>query len=386
MLAGVGVAFKFCEALVKATLKNERKGSALQAAAQSIDLEGLLDLVAIGTIADLAPMDKLENRLLVRRGLHVLNRAERPGIRALLEAANVNPGSVDSTAIGFSIGPRINAAGRLESAMLAYELLLTRDHPRAVELAAQLHELNTRRQELTRDAQEMVRHELALNGQTNLPLIFASHTAFPQGVVGLVAGRLTEEYFRPSVVVQRGTDESHGSCRSIPQFDITQALDQCSDLLLRHGGHAQAAGFTILNGNLTLFRERMTEIAAQQLYGQDLRPMLTIDGEADIHHLSEALYEELQQLQPTGHENPPPVLMSTNLHITDWRLVGKDEKHLKLRLTRAGQPPLDAIGFNLGEWAAEMPARIDAAYELDMNEWNGKRTLQLNLKDIRAAR
>jgi single-stranded-DNA-specific exonuclease len=385
MLAGVGVAYKFAEALVKSACGNEGKRSPLRQAAEQIDLESLLDLVAIGTVADLVPLDRIENRLLVRRGLKVLNQAKRPGIRALLEVAGIAPGTIDSTRIGFGIGPRINAAGRLESAMLSYELLFTQDEARAKQLAVKLQELNEKRQELTREAQETVREQLEAQATTDMPLIFAQHRDFPHGIVGLVAGRLTEEYFRPAIVMREGDDESNASCRSIPQFDITQALDTCADLLVRHGGHAQAAGFTVLNENIHVLRERLTEIAAESLHGQDLRPTLEIDLEADIHQLSEPLLEELALLQPTGNDNPPPLFMTSSAHVADWRLIGRDEKHIKLKLTRAGQPPIDAIGFNLGQWAGKLPEHVDVAYELEINEWNGRRTLQLNLKDIRPA-
>lgn len=384
MLAGVGVAYKFAEALVKATVKQESRRYPDKI---PIDLESLLDLVAIGTVADLAPLDKLENRLLVRRGLKILNKANRPGIKALLEVAGIAPGDIDAMDIGFGIGPRINAAGRLESAMLAYELLSTKDEKRAKALALQLQALNLKRQELTREAQEMVREDLAERANGDVPLIFATNSSFQHGIVGLVAGRLTEEYYRPAVVMREGEDESNASCRSIPQFDITQALDQCADLLLRHGGHAQAAGFTVLNQNVPALRDKLLSLAHDTLHGLELRPILEIDAEVDIHQLSEELVEEMRQLEPTGHANPSPILMSKNIFITDWSRVGQDKNHLKLKLARAGQPPLDAIGFNLGDWAEQnpIPNRADVAYQLEINEWNGRRTLQLNLKDIRPA-
>lgn len=384
MLAGVGVAFKFAEGLVMATLSNERKGSPLWERAAAIELERLLDLVAIGTVADLAPLDVIENRVLVKRGLRILNDAKRRGIHELLEVSGIAPGGVDAMAIGFAIGPRINAAGRLESAMLAYELLFTHDEARAKDLAFQLQKLNERRQELTRQAQDMIKADLLGDeGSLEAPLIFAAHPDFQHGIVGLVAGRLTEEFYRPSVVLRQGETESNASCRSIPQFDITQALDQCADLLVRHGGHAQAAGFTVLNENIGALKARLLQLAEQGLQGHDARPTLEIDMDVDVHQLSEHLLEELRQLEPTGHGNTSPLFMSSSVYITDWRLVGKDERHLKAKIARAGQPPLDAIGFNLGDWAGKLPERVDIAYELEVNEWNGRRTLQLNLKDIR---
>jgi single-stranded-DNA-specific exonuclease len=378
MLAGVGVAYRLAEALLTVAQNGSRRGSV------PLEKEELLDLVAIGTVADLAPMDRIENRAFVREGLKRINEARRPGVRALLEVAGLKPGAVTAMSIGFALGPRINAAGRLDSAMIAYELLSAEDDPVALRLAQQLQDLNTERQDLTRAAQELIRTRIEAEYEHDIPLIFAGDRGFKPGIVGLVAGRLTEEYFRPAVVMELGDDESRASCRSIPEFDITHALDQCADLLVRHGGHAQAAGFTVKNQNIPALRSRLTELAFDRLSGQELRPTLEIDAEADIHQLSESLVNELALLEPTGYKNPAPVLMSRNLRVLEARTVGKDHQHLRLKLARAGQPPLDAIGFGLGGWCDRIVNhRLDAAYMLEINEWNGYRSLQLNLQDIR---
>jgi len=376
MLAGVGVAYKLADALLRVAAKQDRPAPRLEA-------EDLLDLVAIGTVADLAPMNRIENRALVRQGLSVLSRADRPGIRALLEVSGVKPASITAMNIGFALGPRINAAGRLESAMIAYNLLAANDYDEALKLAEQLQQLNNQRQDLTRSAQEVVRGNVE-SQKSDLPLIFASGH-FQPGIVGLVAGRLTEEYFRPTVIMEEGETESRASCRSIPQFDITRALDQCADLLVRHGGHAQAAGFTVLNQNIPALKQRLVQLATDRLAGQELLPTLEIDAETDIHHLAESLVTEMMLLEPTGYHNPTPVLMSKNVRVLESRGVGKEGQHLKLKLARAGQPPLDAIGFGLGGWLGNIPDRIDVAYQLEINEWNGYRNLQLNLQDIRAS-
>lgn len=371
MLAGVGVAFRLAEALLTV------------ARPPGLAADDLLDLVAIGTVADLAPLNRLENRALVRRGLERINSNPRPGVAALLQVAGIKPGSVTAETIGYAIGPRINAAGRLESAMLAYDLLSTDDPQRAEQLAGQLQALNVQRQELTRDAQEKIRAQLEADYAGDVPLIFASDPHFRPGIVGLVAGRLVEEYFRPAVVMEEGDTESRASCRSIPEFDITRALDACADLLVRHGGHAQAAGFTVHNSNIDALRRKLVEIASAQLEGQDLRPSLNIDAVVDVSHLSESLVHELSLLEPTGHLNPVPVLASYGVRVLEARTVGKEGQHVKLKLARAGQPPLDAIGFGLGEWAAQRLSAVDIAYRLEMNEWNGSRALQLNVQDIR---
>jgi single-stranded-DNA-specific exonuclease len=376
MLAGVGVAFRLAEALltVHSTTRNGN-GAHLIA-------DDLLDLVAIGTVADLAPLDRLENRALVKQGLAAINQAKRPGIRALLEVAGVRVGAVGAEDIGFTLGPRINAAGRLDSAMTAYQLLMTNDPSEALTLAQQLQELNVRRQDLTRAAQDLIRTRLEMDEALDSPLIFAGDKAFQPGIVGLVAGRLTEEFFRPSVVMEEGEHESRASCRSIPQFDITHALDQCADLLVRHGGHAQAAGFTVLNENIPALKDRLLRLTRQALLGQDLVPTVAIDAEIDIHRIDLEAAEQLRQLEPTGHHNPTPLFMTRNTRVLEARTVGKDDQHLKLRLARAGQPPLDAIGFRMASWIPKAGDYVDIAYTLDVNEWKDTKTPQLKLEDI----
>ena len=374
MLAGVGIAFRLAEALLKATAQQDHREVPIKA-------EDLLDLVAIGTVADLAPLSHVENRALVTRGLKQLQQARRPGLRALLEVCGVFPANVTAGSIGFALGPRINAAGRLGSAMTAYELLSTHDTQIAFQRAQELQKLNAERQQLTREAQEHAR-TLAGVEDGNQPLIFAIDAAFQQGIVGLVAGRLTEEYYRPSIVVHRGEVESHGSCRSIAEFNITEALDQCADLLIRHGGHAQAAGFAINNDNLAPFREKMMGIARQSLRDKDLLPTLQVDAEVPLKQVTIELNDALAALEPCGYENSAPVLCTRRLRVVDCKTVGKDNSHLKLRLSD-GSREQDAIAFRMGEMIKELPRYVDAAYQIETDEWNGERRLQMKVQDLR---
>lgn len=377
MLAGVGVAFRLAEALLTVIGPRRRISGPLPTP------DDLLDLVAIGTVADLAPLNRIENRALVKRGLSMLNQARRPGIRALLAVSGLQPGAVDAQAIGFALGPRINAAGRLDSAMLAYHLLTTTDEAEAAQLALRLQELNQRRQELTRAAHEAIVNQIDL--AADQPLIFASGPYQP-GIVGLVAGRLAEQFYRPAVVMEMGETESRASCRSIPQFDITRALDQCADLLVRHGGHAQAAGLTIRNENIPVFRDQLTQIVRSGLAGQDLRPTLEIDAELHADAITLELASLLQQLEPTGHEHPTPLFVTRGLRVLEARPVGKEGQHLKLRLARPNAPPVNGIGFRLfnnggasirpGDW-------IDVVYALEINQWNGETSAQLRVEDVR---
>ena len=200
-----------------------------------------------------------------------------------------------------------------------------------------------------------------------------------------MAGRLTERFYRPAVVLEYGEEESRASCRSIPEFNITQALDECADLLIRHGGHAMAAGFTVHNSNRDALRHALERKAKQSLAGQELRRRVQVDMEIDERDLRVDLADELMRLEPTGHANPPASFMSRNLGLVSCRRVGDDGRHLKLKIAREDNAPIDAIGFGLGEWSSQMPGAIDAAYHLEMNEWNGRRSMQLKLIDIRPA-
>lgn len=394
MLAGVGVAYKIASGLALAENQNSKGrrnggGNGNGAASNghypngAFHPDSLLDLVAIGTVADLMPLNRLENRALVQRGLQLINQGTRPGLRALLEVAGVKPGEVTATTIGYIIGPRINAAGRLDDAMVAYNALAAPTYEEALPWAEKLQALNVQRQEITRDAQDKIRSKLDTDFTS--PLIFASDSTFTPGIVGLVAGRLVEEFFLPAIVMEEGDEESRASCRSIPQFDITAALDNCADLLVRHGGHALAAGFTVRNENIPALIDRLTGLAKDSLHGQTLVPTLEIDAELSMGQVNEELVREIGMLEPTGHDNPRPVFCLRNARVLEVRTVGKDERHLRIKIARAGQPPLDCIGFGLGEWAYTLPDCVDVAFELEINEWNGRRNLQLKLQDVRPA-
>lgn len=375
-LAGVGIAFKLAQALL--LIEQKTNGSA------PLRDEDLLDLVALGTVADLAPLVD-ENRALVLRGLARINSSNpRMGIAALIQTSGAKPGAVDATTVGFALGPRLNAAGRVEHAMAAYRLLVTTDADEAQRLAAELNEHNRERQRLTREMQDKAR-ELALSRAPNAPLLFAADPSFRAGVVGLAASRLTEEFYRPSVVVERGEAESRGSCRSIPEFHITRALDECADLLIRHGGHAAAAGFTVSTSKLDELAGRLLAIAAEQLGGRDLNPALHIDAEALLGELNEETRQQLAQLEPCGYGNPSPALMSCNMIVRDVRSVGAEGAHLKLSLTDNRRVVHDAIAFRQSHHSSWLrrDMRIDLAYHLEMNEWNGERRLQFNVLDLR---
>jgi single-stranded-DNA-specific exonuclease len=371
-LAGVGIAFKIVEALFKG------RDSRLETA-----LVEMLDLVALGTVADLAPLVG-ENRSLVRKGLKQIRETKRQGLFSLAGVADIDIKKITATNIGFLLGPRLNASGRLESALASFELLTTTDFMKAGQLAQQLDVQNRQRQTITKAMQGQA-EEIAMQDDPGAFLLFAAHEDFNSGVVGLAASRLTESYYRPSVVAAKGAEETRGSCRSIPEFHITDALDQCRDLLVRHGGHAAAAGFTVKNQNLPELVTRLKAIAKEKLEGKDLRQTLSADMEIPLADMNFGVLKHLAFLEPTGYGNPDAIFVSRNVKVKSFRAVGSDGRHLKLTLEDGPALKYDAIGFRMGEMAKSLPARVDVMYALETNEWNGRTSLQLNLKDVKAA-
>ena len=371
-LAGVGIAYKLAEALL-----NERKPK------DGFQLTNLLDLVALGTVADLAPLVG-ENRFLVRRGLRQMRETTRQGLFSLAAVADLNLAKVNGTDIGFRLGPRLNAAGRLDEALASYELLTTTDIFKAGQLAQQLDVQNRERQRITREMQAQA-EALALADETDAFLLFAADPNFNAGVVGLAASRLTEIYYRPAIVAHIDTDTTRGSCRSIPEFHITDALDLCADLLVRHGGHAAAAGFTVENDKLDELVSRLKAIAKERLSGQDLRPTLTADAEIPLREVRPELLNNLKYLEPTGYGNPDAVFVSRGVKVRNARTVGSEGKHLKVYFEDESGMTHDGIGFRLGHLQPELPERVDIMFIYEINEFNGRIGYQLNLKDVKAA-
>jgi single-stranded-DNA-specific exonuclease len=372
-LAGVGIAYKIAEAL----LGNEDKTT-------QMILNALLDLVALGTVADLAPLVG-ENRVLVKKGLRQIRQTTRQGLFSLAAVSEVAIQKVNAGHIGFMLGPRLNAAGRLKEALASFELLTTTDVFRAGELAQQLDMQNRERQRITREMQTRA-EEIALSDDPDAYLLFAADENFNSGVVGLAASRLTEKFYRPAIVASQGEEETRGSCRSIPEFHITDALDQCADLLVRHGGHAAAAGFTVRNENLPELVARLKAIAGEKLSGSDLKPTVTADAEVSLAEIRPELYEKaLKYLEPTGYGNREASFVARNVKVRSSRIVGADGKHLKMSLEDEKGVAHDAIGFRLGDWHKSMPARVDILFTYEINEYNGRISYQLNLKDLKPA-
>ena len=371
-LAGVGIAYKLAEALA-----NSRPWAA------RLDLGDLLDLVALGTVADLAPLVG-ENRKLVRAGLKQIRETKRQGLFSLANVAEMVIGRTTASQIGFILGPRLNAAGRLESALAAFDLLTTTDFMLAGQLAQQLEVQNRKRQDLTRLTQEKA-EALATAEEKEPLLLIAVDNDFNPGVVGLAASRLTEKYYRPAIVASQGETETRASCRSIPEFHITDALDQCKDLLVRHGGHAAAAGFTVQNRNLPELIVRLKSIAQEQLCNRDLRRSLQADIEIPLSQLDFDLLKHLTYFEPTGYGNPEALFVSRDVKVRSSRTVGAEGRHLKLAFDDGRGVTVDGIAFRMGDMWAKLPPRVDVMYTFEPNEYNGRTSLQLNLKDIRPA-
>lgn len=367
-LAGVGVAYKLASALESKIHPGESR------------IEGYLDLVALGTVADLVPLIG-ENRSLVRRGLQIIHRPRRQGLMSLIGVSGLKPEKITATDIGFALGPRLNAAGRLESALDALTLLTTRDVFEAGRLAQQLEVQNRERQSITRGIQARA-EELAFAERSDPLLLFAVAPEFNPGVVGLAASRLTEQYYRPAIIGHFDEETTRASCRSIPEFHITEALGQCADLLERYGGHAAAAGFTIRNENLPGLTERLRAIAEEQLSDRELQPSLNADVELSLSDLRPEILVDLEKLQPTGYGNQEAYFVSRNVEVKYSRPVGKDSAHLKLVVTD-GHITFDAIAFRLGHWYGNLRQRVDLLYRYEMNEYQGRSALQLNVRDIK---
>ena len=393
-LAGVGVAFRLAQALLRQHRAQigQTHGTGSHAGQTAVSMRALLELVAIGTVADIVSLTG-ENRWLVRAGIQQINKAPRVGLKALLQVARVPVGNVNAGQVGFALAPRLNAAGRLEHALAAFELLMTDDPAQAEALAHQLNLQNEHRQHITTQMAQQA--ELAaLYEQADTPLLFAASTDYNAGVIGLAAARLVEKYYRPSIVISIANGEARGSCRSVNGFHITEALDACEDLLLRHGGHAAAAGFTAPMDKLNELHTKLVGLArdAQPTLGWQRR--LHADGEIELDRISGKLVSELEKLEPHGMENFKPTFVARNVQIVSAQRMGKVPNggpgpHLKLNVRQMGEKgPIgktwEVVAWRMGERFTQVRAGdlIDIAFQIDPTVWNGISKVQLEAKDF----
>lgn len=342
-----------------------------------------LELAALSTVADVVPL-RGENRRIVAQGLRELARTQRPGLRALLDAAGVRNGRIDAEKIGFQIAPRLNAAGRIEHAKIAVKALLETEHSRAKELAGQLDDLNTRRRRLSDDAwqraQEQVERTCAVHGDVPA-LVSAGDTETPPGIVGIVAGRLADRYQRPAFAYAVRDGLAQASARSRAGFDFASALAACTDLLVRHGGHAMAAGFTVETANLAPLCERLSELAESAVFDRadaPAEPLLEIDAQVPLKRVTKKTADWIERLAPFGAGNPAPVFLSLGAPVSEVRLFGRNgQPHLGLRIGR-----WDAVGWRMGDHEAELAPRIDVVWSFRRSQSGAP---ELELKDFRPA-
>lgn len=368
-LAGVGVAFKILQGLFIRVGSDVRKA------------DEWLDLVALGTVADIVPLTG-ENRVMVKKGIQKIRTASRIGLNALTGVAQKSIFQVNAGDIGFILGPRLNAAGRMESALQAYDLLISRDTQEAGKLAQQLDTQNYERQQATKKALEKA--QLAIGDPEELKIIFSFDEDYSSGIVGLVASKMVENFYRPSIIGQKEHGVIRASCRSIAEFPITKALDECAELLVRHGGHAMAAGFTVRQEQVPILVERMTAIAGRELDGLDLRPEIRADLEIEIGKINPGYYSELEKLQPTGMGNPMPVFVSRGVEVDGMRIMGKEGTHISFYIRNSLINR--AVAFNQAHWYekfVEEKPRFDIAYTIDVNHYNGQDTQQINVRDMK---
>ncbi|MGD1084512.1 MAG: single-stranded-DNA-specific exonuclease RecJ [Verrucomicrobiota bacterium] len=370
-----GLAFKLAHALLK------RLRDAGEPAAAKLDLRQHLDLVALGTIADLVPLTG-ENRIFARAGLERLTTTQRPGLLALKAAAQC-PSPIGSYEVAFQLAPRLNAAGRLEDAEESLRLLLARDAAAAAPLARGLDARNRQRQQIERDiAEEVMAAVLARFDRKKDFAIVEGCASWHIGVVGIVASRVVKRFHRPAVILGGDGEMWRGSGRSIKGFDLAAALRSCDDLLARHGGHSMAAGVTAQPAQVDPFRRRLNELARLSLKPEDLEPCLKLDGQVAGADLTLARVEELEALAPTGQGNPPAQWMTGGLaHQRPPRRMGRENQHVKFYLTD-GRAALEAVWWNCGD--APMPeGRFDLAFTPAINEYQGARAVQLRVLDWR---
>ncbi len=376
-LCGAGTTFKVVQALFKALLPEEEE-----------QLKWLLDVVAIGTVADVMPLHG-ENRALVKYGLVVLQKTKRHGLKALLQEARINQDATEAfTAemIAFQIAPRINAASRMAHAKIAHDLLIAESEEEAIELAQELQKLNVARQKQSQKITEEITKRIE-EGEKKA-FLFAADEHYPYGIVGLIAGRIANTYQRPTAVLTKGEESSRGSFRSIPGFSVIEALEQCSDLLEKYGGHEQAAGMHIKNKNLAAFEDRFENIAKNWFLknkkDQTADTELAIDVELSSSFINPDLIDGLKKMAPFGEGNRMPIFLLRDVAIDEVRCIGGKSEHLKLKVLLPERGAIDVIGFHHGSRSVDLQkgTRVNIVGSLGENIWQGRRSLQIELLDI----
>ncbi|MZG30479.1 MAG: single-stranded-DNA-specific exonuclease RecJ, partial [Nitrospinae bacterium] len=379
-LSGVGLAFKLAIAVRKRLYMEGWPKESLP------NLKRHLDLLALGTIADVAPLTG-ENHILTLHGLEMLSVTAKPGLVALKETAGI-VGNVDARSVGFGLGPRLNAAGRLGRADSGLHLLTSTDLKEAKSLARELELTNKERkdiqEETVAEAEELFRNEVDI--KKDRVIVLASEIFHP-GVIGIAASRMVDKYHRPTVLIAIEGDQGKGSGRSIPKFNLFKAFTDCGEHLLQFGGHAYAAGLTIKEDQVEAFRNAMNEVGHRHLNEEDLIPEVGVDTVLRLDEIDLSFYSRLALLEPFGAENPVPCFLSQGVQFQEVKQIGKEKNHVRFRV-RQGSGRIEGVGFGLAEVfdSVEVATEtFDIAYEINLNTWNGREKLEIKLVDLRLA-
>lgn len=382
-LAGVGVAFKLVQAL-QIQFNKQQKTHSTRRARSGLAFgqeKWLLDLVALGTVCDVVSLTG-ENRTNVYWGLRVLKKTRRPGLRALMAVARVEVDKLNARTLGFVLGPRMNAAGRLETAQYALDMLKTDDSAKALELAQVLDEMNHKR----RKDQDKIMEEAVVvaDKYADEPVLVVSSKGWSHGIIGIVAAKLLEKYKKPTFVLEEMGDESKGSARSYGDFSAVDAINYAKDVLIKGGGHKLAAGVTVKTSNIDAFRQKVNEFyRSLNIVNQELLLLQKEDAEAELGEVTGELLEQLSKLEPFGNGNPEPVLKSTGLAVGNVRKMGDKGQHLKLSLKDNSGFKIDMVSFNAPkEFFVEIGETIDIWYQPTLNEWRGRIKVEGWLKNI----
>lgn len=379
-LAGVGVAFKLAQALFKeCQVLNRKEDGSLGRMAPDVFLKWLVDLVALGSICDVVPLIS-ENRLFAKFGLIVLNKTKNLGLKTLFQILELTPESIDVYASSFIIGPRLNAPGRMDHANISFYLLTTSNPNEAEKLANILDKQNRERQQILEKAINEAKKEIEEKGLLSKKLLILGQENWPSGIIGLIAGKLVSEYSRPAFILQIGKEKSKGSVRSIDAFHATEALEMVSQHLIQFGGHKKAAGFSVLTNKINDLKRELVSLAEQRLTKEDITPVLDIDAKIDLSSINWELWTDLEKFQPTGYGNPEPVFLSERVKIDSIKAVGKEASHLKMKLMG-----FDGIFFDGAKISSELKPSdvVDIVFQIQADQWMGKRRLQLKLLDLR---
>jgi len=368
-LTGAGLSYKLVEALW------DDFGKPLP--------EHLLEIAALGTVADVGPLTG-ENRYIVKRGLELLNSTSHPGIDALIARCGLEKGKIDSRDISFSLVPRLNASGRLGDANTSLHLLTATTKEEAASLADRLEEANERRRELSQLAYRQAMEQVESNGSSSEPVIFVEHDEWAPGILGLVAGRLSEAFHRPVAALAIGPQVSRASMRSIPEFDVMEALVLIEDRLVRYGGHPAAAGFTVPTRDLDELKAEMLDIASSRVSSATAVPSIEIDCVAGPAIVDSANLDFIESLAPFGESNPAPALLTQGMRVSESRTVGRTKAHLKMSLVHNSRM-WEAIAFNQADRAISAGDVVDVVYNVGLNEWGGVTRMELRVLDVRRA-